>query len=431
MSHVENAVRTARHVWRVVNERRKSLLGASYLAAQPLLLNAISIPVTAYIIASLGPQGYGEWSVALSLVASTSGLSNIGLRSAFIRAVSRDREQAPASFAEQLGLRIALSFVTGFIAVIACVMLGYPATVLQCTLILSVAGIAGAAGTVVADLLTVVERMASVAAINLTAGLSLTAASVVAIWFGAGPLGLGCAYALGPIVTAVMSLMLVQRDLFPVRVSRNPARWWELIKESKVLGLQQFAGSLDAQVANLLTPKLVGISEYGYFAAGTLLPSRLLIVPDALATAFYPQLCKSHSEGAGAFRPVVKLFGLLNVLAGLAVAVPVFFLAGPISTLLFDERADLCRIIIQVTIWIVPLVSLWGGASYVLNAAFRERAETKVSLIAMILSAIVTIPLIAQFGLMGASAALIVKGLVNLVVRLPILRATMQSPTRA
>src|SRR3954470_5984995 len=88
---------------------RKTLLGAACLSLQPLALNALSVPVMAYIIRQLGPIGYGQWAVATSLLAVSAILTNLGLRGAFVRAVAAEPESAPAALAEQLGLRLLLA----------------------------------------------------------------------------------------------------------------------------------------------------------------------------------------------------------------------------------------------------------------------------------------------------------------------------------
>ena len=80
-----------RKLWK---SSRRSLIGASAVVAQPLLLNAVSIPATYYIISSLGPEQYGEWSIALSLLAATSVLVGLGTRLAFVRSISRDPSRA-------------------------------------------------------------------------------------------------------------------------------------------------------------------------------------------------------------------------------------------------------------------------------------------------------------------------------------------------
>lgn len=413
---------------RLWNTSRKSLIGAAFTMAQPLMLNAISIPATAYIIASLGPLDYGEWAVALSLIASTAVLTALGARSAFVRGLSREPTTAPQAFADQLGLRLFLGAFAGAVSLGVCLALGYNGVVLRCTLLLAIGGIFNTVVQVVADLLVAFERLPSMSAINAVGGLSLTIASVIAIWLGAGPFGLAASYMFGPVLSAALSLLLVQRQLFPVRMSWNPRRWWALLTESKIFTGQLLIYGLDTQAANLLVPKLVDVTSYGYFAAGTLVPMRLMVIPDGMSMAFYPGLVRSHAEGPDAFRRHVGRYCLLAGIVGTLAAVPVFFLAGPIARLLFPLHPDVCQTMIQLTIWWVPLVALHTALTASLNAAFREGRETRIAFAAMLVSLVTTAILVATWQLTGAGIALLAKGFINLTFRMPLFFSAMKTP---
>lgn len=415
-------------LWRT---SRTSLIGASFTVVQPLMLNALSIPATAYIIKSLGPLEYGEWAVALSLIASTAVLVGLGARSAFVRGISRDPSTAPLAFAEQLGLRMFLGAFAGAVSVAACVALGYRSIVIECTMLLAVGGIFSSVSQVVADLLIASERLPAMSIINAVGGFTLTVASVLAIWLGVGQLGLALSYMVGPVLSAALSLLLVQRQLFPVRMTWSPRRWWTLLSESRVFTGQLLVYGLDTQAANLLVPKLVDVASYGYFAAGTLVPTRLMVIPDGLNMAFYPVLVRHHAEGPESFRRSVRNYCLLAGVVGIAAALPIYFLAGPIANLLFPEHPEVCKMLIQTTIWWVPLVSLYTAITNCLNAAFREGPETRVAFAAMIVSMLVTVILIATWQLNGAAVALLAKGSVNLIFRVPLFLSAMKSPDLA
>ena len=420
-----------RKLIRLGRTSRKSLIGASFTVAQPLMLNALSIPATAYIIKSLGPLEYGEWAVALSLVASTAVLVGLGARSAFVRDISRSPETAQEAFADQLGLRIFLGAFAGAVSVAACVALGYRGIVIQCTLLLAIGGIFNAVAQVVADLLIAFERLPSMSIINGIGGVTLTVASVLAIWLGAGPIGLAVSYMAGPVLSAGLSLLLVRRQLFPVRMMWSPRRWWTLLAESKAFTGQLLIYGLDTQAANLLVPKLVDVMSYGYFAAGTLVPTRLMVVPDGLNMAFYPVLVRHHAESPESFRRSVRNYFVLAAVVGIAAALPVYFLAGPIANLLFPEHPEVCRMLIQTTIWWVPLVSIYTAMFNCLNAAFREAAETRVGFAAMIVSMLVTVVLVATWQLRGAAIALLAKGFINIAFRVPLFLSALRSSARA
>ena len=410
-----------------VSGARKSLIGASFIIVQPLLLNVISLPVTAYIIAVLGPHDYGQWSVALTMITSTAILTNLGLRSFFIRGVAQRPETARRAFGEQLGLRMCLAVVAGLVSLLVCRLLGYPTEILNCTAILAIGAVFTAAAGVVSDLLSATERLPSLATINFTAGLLLTAASAAAMWLDTGPLGLAGAYLVGPLVTGILSLLLIQRRMFPVTVLGTPRRYWELLKQARILGLQLFVMNLGNHAENLLVPKLVGISAYGYFAAGTLLPRRMEVVSDGLNTAFYPVLARSYQQSPAQALVTVKRLGLFMCAACLPAAIGLTFFADPIARLLFPDSPEICRTVIMITIWWLPLVGLAYAMGYAINAAGRERDEARIAIAATVASLVLSLILIQSFGLIGACFALVGRAALGLLFRLPCFIRTLRS----
>jgi len=397
---------------------RRSLVGAASVIVQPLLLNLAALPVTAYIIATLGPLAYGQWSVALTLTTTAAFLTNIGLRNWFIRAVARTPENAARAFAEQLGLRVLLAAAAGLLSMLICALLGYPAVVSICAGILAVGMMFTAAAAVVADLLQAFERLPSLATINLTSGLTLTAVSALAMWLRAGPIGLALAYLIGPVLTGTVSLWLVHRSMFPVRVAGSPSRYWALIVQARVMGLQQFIAALGNQAENLMVPKLVGLSVYGQFAAGTLLLRRMEIVPDGVSTAMYPVMAKTFHQDVSAGARAVTRFAWLMTAACVPATLLVFVLADPIARLLFPDP-EICRQVIKTTVWWVPLLGAANVFGYSLNAAGREVTEVRNAITATVLGLLCSVVLVWQFGLAGACVALVVKGVLHAGVRLP------------
>src|SRR5687767_4669861 len=164
----------------------KAVLGGACMSLQPLLLSAIALPATAYVIRTLGPTDYGQWVMGVTLVAVTMFLSNLGLRGAFVRAVARDPASGARLLAEQLGLRIVLCVPAAVTALTACWLLGYSRTVFVCTAVTVACMILNTVATTVADLLQALHRLATVAAVNTVGSLLLTGISVAAAYSGAG-----------------------------------------------------------------------------------------------------------------------------------------------------------------------------------------------------------------------------------------------------
>ncbi|MGV3722476.1 MAG: oligosaccharide flippase family protein [Actinomycetota bacterium] len=398
--------------------------GTLCLIGQPLLLNVIGIPATAFIIRKLGPVAYGQWAVATTLIATVMFLTNVGLRMHFIREVARQPETAGKALAEQLGLRTLLALLAASIAVLAAAAMRYPAVVIQCTAVAALGLVLTCVATTASDLLQAQSRLSAMAGVNLAGGIALTLASVAVIAAGGGPLQLSAAYLMGPAVSAVLALATVHRHCCRVRISFGVHRSFALLWQSRLLASQLGITTIASQAEALLVPKLVGIGSYGFYSAGWLLSSRLGIIPDAVVTGFYPAFARAYGESARAAAREVARAAVIILALCVSAATAAFLLAGPVAQLLFPEREALCRQVIQITVWWLPLQGLAGMMGYALNAAHREADETRLAIQSNLISLCLSAVLISSFGVVGAAWAAVARGLVGSAIRFPCLLRT-------
>ena len=397
-----------------IGRARRGLFAASHLAGQAILLNAISVPVMAFIIRGLGAERYGQWSTAAVLVSVASVLTNLGLRGTFVRSVARDPHSARAALAEQLGIRTILSVFAALTVLAVVVILKYPPVVLRCTAVASLGILLGALTTTLSDLLQGLHRMSVYAAANFVGGLCLTALSVVVIWFGGGPVALAVAYLAGPALSTVMLLAFIRRKLFPVTASWSRHQGWKHLKHSRFFAAQQFANILITNQESLLLPKIVGSSVFGLFSAGLLLASRLVIIPDALGSAFYPIIAESHARDPRAASRESVRFLLLSLIVCLPIVVVVLFFSGPLAHILFEKNWEVCQKVICITIWSLPLMGIESVMGYALNAAGRDARQARFTFYSATVSLLLAVILVMKFGLIGACWSFLLRSVVKI-----------------
>jgi O-antigen/teichoic acid export membrane protein len=378
------------------------IFGAASVTLQALILNLISIPTTAYIIFILGPSAYGQWNLSLTLTLATTFFTNLGLRGTFVRAIAQDPESAPQRLAEQLGLRLLLSLFAGVVSIAACVGLGYPLVTFKCTLIavvgLVILTIKGSAE----DLFQAFQSLPRVAYINFIAGLSLTLASLVVAMMGLGPIGISFAYLVGPAVSAFFLLRYIHRNFFPIRIRWNFSRFWTLLKESRFMAIQQGVASVGIRIDGILVSKIIGVAPFGLFSAGTLIDSRLELVPEGLNMAFYTAISQNYRRDLQAATQEAARLLRLMVSICLPLAALVSFSAGPIADILFSKQYAVSQTIICITAWSLPLMGIASALGYALNAAGKEYNQMRAAMAASLSSWLVSFFLVSRFGLIGA-----------------------------
>lgn len=399
---------------------KKNVFGAACLSLQPIVLNAVSVPATAYIVRGLGPQSYGCWAMATALIATTTFLTNLGLRGTFVRAVARDPACAAGATADQLGIRTLLAVAAAAVSLAACAALGYPAVVLKCTAVAAAGLVLTSVYTTLADLLQALRRFPALSAVSLVAGLVLTAASVVAVRLGAGPAGLAAVYLLGPALSTAGLWWVVRRGHFPVRVAWDVGRFWRLLRDCRAFTAQQLVATASANAEALLLPRLAGPTTFGVFAAGTLLADRMGALPDGIGTAAYPDLARTYRDDPAAAGRRAAAYLCAALLACLPVAILGAYFAGPIAQILLGARAADGRRVIAVTVWAVPLVAVDCVMGYALNAAGREGGQAKASLAAAACNIAVAVALVTRLGLAGACWSWALRPAVRIAARGPL-----------
>lgn len=396
----------------------RAAAGSLLFTFQPLLLSAVMLPATAYVIRTLGANAYGEWMTASTLVASMLFLGNLGLRGPFVRAVAAEPESAEALLAQQVGIRLALALLAALAALGACVVLGYSTLVLVCTILSALAMLVGTVAATLFDLLQGLQRLVAVAALTAASGIVLTAGAVFAAWQGAGPVGVAVAYVSGPIVASALAVWLVRQAQISVRVEWKSRRVAQLLWGARYFTMQQCIGTASQYVTALAVTKTLGEPTFGYFAAGTVLLDRFGGIADGLGSAAYAAVARA---GRGGMRDALRVTAYYLLLAQ-ALCIPltllIVLLAGPISSLLFPRHPEVCLYVMRLTIWALPLVALECILGYALNALHRDALQAWASLISTLHIALALV-LVAQFGLAGACWALVLRPVVRLAAVIP------------
>jgi O-antigen/teichoic acid export membrane protein len=394
---------------------RKSLFGGTCLAIQPLVLNVLSLPVMAYIIRGLGPASYGQWTMATAMIGVLGVIANLGLRGAFVRQVAGQPHNAPKMLAEQMGLRLVLAIAAAALAILLCLILKYPVVVIECAAVSAVAMIVSTFASTLVDVLQAIGSTATVAAVNLVAGFLLTAASVIVIWVGMGPIALSVAYLIAPVFAAIALLIIVRKEM-PVQIRFDRIGGLRLLKHSRAFAAQSLLNSASSYVEALFLPQLIGPANFGLYIAGTLLPLRLTAIPDGFCTAAYPMLTKRFRDCR--VRGTWLTMGWLGfiLISCLAAALCVYLLAGPIAAVLFPGKQESCRMVIRVTVWALPLFGIESVLGYAINAAGADGAQARASLPAALCNVALTIILMKNLGLTGACIAMPLRHAVRIIL---------------
>jgi O-antigen/teichoic acid export membrane protein len=247
----------------------------------------------------------------------------------------------------------------------------------------------------------------------------LTASSVLAVYGGAGPVGVAASYIAGPVTSAALLFWVVRRHHFPVRLAWDVRRSRALLWEARYIAAQQLVWSASQHAESLMIPRMVGPTPFGFFSAGALLANRLTAIPEGLSSAAYPAMVGAYRHGVRPALLVFAKFLALVLLTAVPAAAVVSFLARPIAELLFPGRAELCYQVMRITIWLLPAMGVHFIVGYLLNALDRDAAQARLSLAASAFNLAMTATLVWNFGIIGACWSMVLRYVTHLAVQVP------------
>jgi O-antigen/teichoic acid export membrane protein len=396
---------------------RSSSLVSLYLAAQPLLLNILSLPAMAYIVRSQGEVNYGQWQTAMTITGTLGVLSHLGLRPYFVRAVAQDPGSAGTRLGAQLGLRLLLALVGAVLSIAACLVLGYSSLVLACTAVAATANVIASAGYCFADVLEGLEKFLAYTNAAFASGIALIISNVLVCLSGLGPVALSCSYLVGPIVTVLAMGVAVSRHT-PIRLRLDLAGGRALLREARHQSRAVLLGAFEDRAEPLLLPKVSGYADTGYFAAGNIPASRLVSVPYGLSSFYFPKLARRHAAGRNLDETITHLITLL-LLVTLPATLGVSFLADWMSQILFPENPARCAAVMRVSAWSLPLAALGSGLMTVLQASGRIDRTARIELVSILLGFAVTVVFVVPGGVYGAAWSWVVRSSLNPILLFP------------
>jgi O-antigen/teichoic acid export membrane protein len=317
------------------------------------------------------------------------------------------------------------------IGVLVCALLGYRAPVLWCAGVGALGLVMTVISTTLADVLQALHRIKTIAAVNLAAGISLTGASLLAAFLGAGPVAMAWAYLSGPIIAAMILFVIVRKSLGPVALVWDVRRFGELLSASRFLAAQQLLAIGGAQAEALMLPRFIGLSQFGFFTAGALPANRLTALPDGLCTAAYPAMVRACAANGSEAAALVRRCVLVAALGGSLLAVVGMLAVDPIGRLLFPGNPAVFAGVMRITIWALPLVSVEAVLGYALNAAGRDAAQARASVPAAIIGLVGAVTLVSTLGLTGACWSMLLRPAIRAAFLAPIAYRTFRSAPRA
>lgn len=380
-----------------------------FMTGASVLQKIISFVYFTIIARSIGVEGTGKYFLALSFTTIFVVLVDLGMTNVLVREASRVREHVQKYLSTVLAVKLVLG-VLAYVAVFVVSSFLYEdselrnmiwlsgVTMLFDSFNLTVYGVLRALG----DL-----RFESIS-ITVSQFLSLLFGGVF-LFFHLPLIFLILAFTIPSACNAVYATFTIYKRFdFAPYPKFDPKTFRFLWGIAIPFALAAIFARVYGYIDSLLLKQMVGSEAVGYYSTPYKITFAFQFIPLALTAALYPRLSEYFFHAKEKFVTVLHDSIKYLLVVAMPISVGIAVLARPIILLLFKE--EFLPSVLPLQILIVSLVfsflSFPLGAA--LNASDRQKTQTTIVGIVMVVNIIMNLLLIPLIGVSGAAVSALV-----------------------
>lgn len=391
----------------------------------------LPVAVLLYLARTLSPAAFGVYSFVLAYLAFFQTISDYGIDTVLVRAMSQDHERSAAILRSGLGLKLVMAVASAAIAValVGPISGGRVPTVLMVVASLSLPSALGGAYRAYFR-----ARLEISSVFFIAAGRAVLygAGVVVAVATSAHLEAIFAAIAIANLLTFVGVAVILRRHVSP-GLAFDRAVWSELWRGAIPLVANAFAMTLSLRVGQIMLMSMRGPVAVGMLGATSRVAEAFSLLPEALMITIYPLMAGLHGSDPARLRwtaersarYLVVATGLPVVVSAVAGAEIMQVLFGPS----FAQAGSLLAILAFTAV-------LSASGTVILNllvAVHRETALFRNTLVFAVVNTALSFVLIDMYGAMGAAVAILATSAASQIALavLPNTREHVLTPLRA
>jgi O-antigen/teichoic acid export membrane protein len=361
----------------------------------------------------LGERQFGQLALALALFYAFQVLAGAGLKVYITRQVARDPEQTDQCLVSgsAVAAAFALSSIGATFAFVS--LLGYPSDTKRVVLLLSFALLPFALCAVCEAVFQGRERMHYIVQATLPANVLKIAVALALLETGHGLEAVVAVALASYIAVLLIEWLLLLRHITKPRLAFSLRRSIAIGRASGTfLGVDALVAVM-VSVNVLLLSKLRDERAVGMYSAAAQLMVPVALVYQNAALAVFPLMSRRIETAFEDVTVVAQRLGEFLMALGWFVVVALVVLAAPALTLVYGPGFQGTADALRVMAWSLLLMGLTATFGQILYARGQERLNLRLVAINAVVTLLVGIPLVAQWGVTGAAVALLTTRLLD------------------
>jgi O-antigen/teichoic acid export membrane protein len=401
-------------------------------AGAELIGKLLTLVVLAALTRKEGTSALGILVFSLAWAEVASLPVDMGFDRHLQRLIARDRDWIDKGFFNVFLMKARRALVVVPLSLLLLILLDYDRYTIEVVVAATVSYLAVSARWTIWAVFIAVERGELVASMLLAERFAAGALGLLAIWIGAGTLGVAVAFAVAAITAALIGMVLLYRHVTRPERHFPPEPRKTLSGGSLPFAAQDYLTAGIARADAILLSLLATDFVVGLYGGAYRLLEATLFIPASILGAMSAMFTyldhNTEPTVGGAFARGIKLTVILLLPCAVVFAV----LPGDVLRVLFGEEledaASALRVLAPVTV-LMGMVMLCGS---LVASRLNPRVLLRAFVLALVVNVAANLALIPSLEETGAALAMLITELALLAMLLPIaIRAVGRAPLMA
>lgn len=393
---------------RVAKNSLVSLIGG-------VLNKILGVLLVIYAARQLGTDGFGTYSLVLSLLGIFYIITDFGLGTLTTRDLARDTGEEPKYLGNLLLMRLGLSAVAALGMVGTTLVLHYPAEVVVLASVAALSLFFTSNVDTCTAIFNAHERMEIPALVSVMATMLRVGISLGALAAGGGILVLMWVYTIASAAQFVL-LSWVLQQYAKIQWKLDLGFWKRLLEQAYPLALANLFWVLYFRIDTVMLASFAGEKAVGLYNAAYRLLEFTLIVPAYYGGAIFPVISASQSVNPQRFLLIYRRSIKYMLVASLPMALGVAALAPKMIEVLYGQAYAASVPVLFILMWCLVIISVNSINIPYLIAMNRQKTVTWITLTSMLVKVGINLWAIPRYGLLGAAWVTIFSEIANIIL---------------
>ena len=374
---------------------------------------ALALAVVPVATRSLGDEQFGVYALAGALMYFVYLLNDLGLNTYFTREVARDLSAAPRWFANALAVKLVTVVLSALLMAALWLIPSLHGEARWAVAVFCGYGVLSSFFQLSFALFRAYERMGYETFLLVAEKIITSGLGMALLVQGYGLLAFCSVFVLGGCISVILSLWIVQKKFFPVRLAFDWQFSRGVLSKALPFGLSMFLVTIYDRVDILMLSAMTNAQAVGWYAAAYKLLSLTNLVPTILVTALFPALSREAAlgsdEAARIFTKGLKylVFLALPMIAGATL------LAEELVVFMFGTDFKNAAPALRILSWVSGILFLNVFLATLLTAANHQKKLVFVQIAGLLANLSLNYILIPKYSIAGSAlATVITEGLI-------------------